>query len=170
LPSIINACVLTSAFSSGNTGVYISSRMLYGLALRGQAPKIFVKTTRGGLPFVALIFVICFMPLCYMTLASGAETVLNWLTHLTALWVINPMLFRGEGADAAGQFRNPRLVHHRLYLHPIQEGTRRSRNRQDQVHVSFTSPLTRHQLTLFPATGIDSSHSPQSGPSSGAAS
>ncbi|GFZ52248.1 hypothetical protein JCM24511_10021 [Saitozyma sp. JCM 24511] len=85
LPSIINACVLTSAFSSGNTGVYISSRMLYGLALRGQAPKIFVKTTRGGLPFVALIFVICFMPLCYMTLASGAETVLNWLTHLTAL-------------------------------------------------------------------------------------
>ncbi|ORY21043.1 general amino acid permease 1 [Naematelia encephala] len=85
LPSIINACVLTSAFSAGNTGVYISSRMLYGLALRGQAPKIFSKTTRGGLPIIALTFVVCFMPLSYMALASGAQTVLNWLTHLTSL-------------------------------------------------------------------------------------
>ena len=85
LPSIINAGVLTSAFSAGNSGMYGGSRILYGLALRGQAPKFFAKTTRNGLPITALIGFACFTPLAYMALGSGAETALNWLSNLTSL-------------------------------------------------------------------------------------
>ncbi|OAX32680.1 hypothetical protein K503DRAFT_870014, partial [Rhizopogon vinicolor AM-OR11-026] len=48
LPSIINAGVMTSAFSAANSFLFCSSRILYGLALRGQAPKIFTKCTSKG--------------------------------------------------------------------------------------------------------------------------
>ncbi|ORY25322.1 amino acid permease/ SLC12A domain-containing protein [Naematelia encephala] len=85
LPSIINAGVLTSAFSAANSGLYGSSRMLYGLALRGQAPRIFARTTSKGLPIFSLMLVTVFMALSYMALGSGAQTALNWLSNLTSL-------------------------------------------------------------------------------------
>jgi yeast amino acid transporter len=50
LPSIINAVILVSAFSSGNSDLYASSRTLYGLACAGQAPPFLRKCTREGLP------------------------------------------------------------------------------------------------------------------------
>lgn len=41
--SIINFVVLTSAASSANSGVFSTSRMLFGLAQEGNAPKAFGK-------------------------------------------------------------------------------------------------------------------------------
>lgn len=58
LPHIINGAVFTSAFSAGNSFLFCSSRILYGLALRGQAPRIFVKCTSKGLPIVAISFTV----------------------------------------------------------------------------------------------------------------
>lgn len=55
LPSIINAAILTSALSAGNSLLYCSSRILYGLALRGQAPRIFTYCTNKGLPIAAIL-------------------------------------------------------------------------------------------------------------------
>lgn len=54
-PHIINACVFSSAFSSGNTILFGASRILYGLSLRGQAPQIFTRCTKDGLPFIAVL-------------------------------------------------------------------------------------------------------------------
>ncbi|KAJ7907205.1 amino acid permease/ SLC12A domain-containing protein [Mycena leptocephala] len=85
LPSVINAGVLTSAFSAGNSLLYISSRQIYGLALRGQAPRIFAKTTKGGLPIMALCFSSIWILLSYMALSEGASTVLGWLSNLVAI-------------------------------------------------------------------------------------
>ncbi|KAJ7445221.1 amino acid permease/ SLC12A domain-containing protein [Mycena galericulata] len=85
LPSVINAGVLTSAFSAGNSGLYGASRQIYGLALRGQAPRIFAKTTKAGLPIVALSFSTIWILLAYMALSDGASTVLNWLSNLTSI-------------------------------------------------------------------------------------
>ena len=56
LPHIINAAIFTSAFSAGNSFLYASSRVLFGLSIRGQAPKIFSRVTKGGLPFIAVAF------------------------------------------------------------------------------------------------------------------
>lgn len=50
LPSIINAVILISAFSAGNSDLYASSRTLYGLACAGQAPRFLRYCTKGGLP------------------------------------------------------------------------------------------------------------------------
>ncbi|CAK5263838.1 unnamed protein product [Mycena citricolor] len=85
LPSIINAGVLTSAFSAGSSGLYGTSRKLYGMALRGQAPRIFATTTPGGLPMVSLAFSSVFLVLAYMAVNKGSSTALNWLTNLTTI-------------------------------------------------------------------------------------
>jgi len=49
VPSIINAVVLTSAWSSGNSSMLGGSRILYGLAREGKAPGIFTRTNRFGM-------------------------------------------------------------------------------------------------------------------------
>ena len=56
LPSIINAAIFTSAFSAGNSFLFCSSRILYGLSIRGQAPRIFSFCTKNGLPIVSVLF------------------------------------------------------------------------------------------------------------------
>ncbi|KAL9124777.1 MAG: hypothetical protein Q9217_005930, partial [Psora testacea] len=48
LPDIVNALVLSAAFSAGNSYVYCASRSLFGLALEGKAPKVFTRCTRNG--------------------------------------------------------------------------------------------------------------------------
>ncbi|KAH7890981.1 amino acid permease/ SLC12A domain-containing protein [Phlebopus sp. FC_14] len=85
LPSIVNAGVMTSAFSSANSSLFSSSRILYGLALRGQAPRIFTYCTKKGLPIVAISFNGAFAFLSLMNISSGAETVFNWLVSLTTV-------------------------------------------------------------------------------------
>jgi amino acid permease len=67
--------MITSAFSAGDSFLFCSSRILYGLALREQAPSIFTYCTRKGLPIVAVLFSVrldgsLFGP---MTLALMAE-------------------------------------------------------------------------------------------------
>ena len=75
LPHIVNACIFTSAFSAGNSFLYASSRVLYGLALRGQAPRVFAWCTKGGLPLPAVVVTSCFAWLAFMNTSSGATTV-----------------------------------------------------------------------------------------------
>ncbi|KAJ3554850.1 hypothetical protein NM688_g2893 [Phlebia brevispora] len=85
LPHIINACIFTSAFSAGNSFLFSSSRVLYGLALRGQAPKIMSYCTKGGLPIVAVAFTGAFSFLSFMNVSSGSVTVFNWFVSLSTV-------------------------------------------------------------------------------------
>ncbi|STT52057.1 D-serine/D-alanine/glycine transporter [Klebsiella pneumoniae] len=54
--SLINFVVLTSAASSANSGVFSTSRMLFGLAQDGQAPKMFAKLSKPAVPAKGLTF------------------------------------------------------------------------------------------------------------------
>ena len=83
LPSIINAGILTSAWSSGNAYLYMSSRSLYSLALQGNAPKIFARCNRYGLPIYAVIVSSLFALLAYLNCSSAAGNVFNWFISLT---------------------------------------------------------------------------------------
>ncbi|KAH7922216.1 general amino acid permease 1 [Leucogyrophana mollusca] len=85
LPGIINAGIMTSAFSASNSFLFCSSRILYGLALRGQAPRIFAYCTRKGLPIVAILFSAAFSFLSLMSISNGAETVFTWFVNLSTV-------------------------------------------------------------------------------------
>jgi amino acid transporter len=85
LPSIINACLLTSAWSAASSDMYTSSRALFGLAVSGSAPKIFRKTSKSGLPWPALVVSVAFSLLAYMGVSSGAWTVFGWFASMTSI-------------------------------------------------------------------------------------
>ncbi|KAF8601762.1 amino acid permease [Ceratobasidium sp. AG-I] len=85
LPSVINAALLTSAWSAASSDLYTSSRALYGLALAGNAPKIFRKVSKSGLPYVSVIFCSLFSGLAYMSVNAGAGKVFNWFANMTAV-------------------------------------------------------------------------------------
>ncbi|MGX0000961.1 amino acid permease [Staphylococcus cohnii] len=52
---IINFVVLTAAASSCNSGIFSNSRMLFGLSNQQQAPPIFEKTNKNGVPHIAIL-------------------------------------------------------------------------------------------------------------------
>lgn len=61
--ALVNFVVLTSAASSANSGIYSTSRMLFGLALTRKAPKIFAKLSRTAVPATGLLFsCACLLP------------------------------------------------------------------------------------------------------------
>ena len=51
---IMNFVIITALLSAGNSGLFSCARMLYSLAEEGQAPKILARTTRRGIPLIAL--------------------------------------------------------------------------------------------------------------------
>ncbi|WP_445324330.1 amino acid permease [Pseudobacillus sp. FSL P4-0506] len=52
---IMNIVVLTALLSCLNSGLYTSSRMLYSLAQKGDAPKLFAKISKNGVPVFAVV-------------------------------------------------------------------------------------------------------------------
>jgi len=82
LPSIINAVILTSAFSSGNSCTFLASRTLHGLALDGFAPNFFLWVNRWGVPYVCVGLASCFGALAYLGLGTTSLQAFLWLVNL----------------------------------------------------------------------------------------
>lgn len=53
--TILNIVVITAAVSAINSDVFGAGRMLYGMANRGQAPRIFQKLSRNGVPWMTVV-------------------------------------------------------------------------------------------------------------------
>ncbi|TPX62354.1 hypothetical protein PhCBS80983_g00544 [Powellomyces hirtus] len=85
LPDIINFCLLTSAWSAASSDMYTSSRALYGLAVSGQAPAIFKRTLKNGLPHYTILVSLAFSCLAFMALGSGPGKVFGWFANMTAI-------------------------------------------------------------------------------------
>ena len=82
LPDIVNALVLTAAFSAGNSYVYCASRSLFGLALEGKAPRIFTRCSRSGVPVYCVLLVLLLSLLSFLQVSSGSAQVLQWFVNL----------------------------------------------------------------------------------------
>lgn len=53
--TILNIVVLTAAVSAYNSGLYSNGRMLYSLALRGDAPAFLTRLNKSGSPYVGVL-------------------------------------------------------------------------------------------------------------------
>lgn len=82
---IMNAVILTSVLSAGNSGLYASTRMLYALALEGKAPKIFAKLSHSGVPRNALYITTIIAMLCFLTSLFKNQVVYLWLLNLSGM-------------------------------------------------------------------------------------
>ncbi|RFU72899.1 proline-specific permease [Trichoderma arundinaceum] len=93
LNHIINAVILTSAWSAGNSFLYSASRVLYSMAVSGQAPKWFALTNRLGVPYVAVLFTWMFSLLAFLNVNNSGATVFNWFVNISTIsgflaWII----------------------------------------------------------------------------------
>ena len=87
---VLNFVVLTAALSVYNSGVYCNSRMLYGLAEQGDAPKALMKVNRRGVPVLAIALSAAVTLLCVLVNYLAPKSALELLMSLVvASLVIN---------------------------------------------------------------------------------
>lgn len=86
LPGFLNACILFFVFSAANSDLYIGSRTLHGLAIKGHAPKIFAKTDRRGVPIYALAFCSVFCGIAFLNVKSSASTIFGYFVNLVTIF------------------------------------------------------------------------------------
>jgi amino acid transporter len=85
LPDIINAVLLTAVLSAANSNVYSGSRVLVALAEEGQAPAIFKKTNRYGIPIYSVAGTAALGLLAFLNLSSEGGRVFNWLLNISGV-------------------------------------------------------------------------------------
>lgn len=82
---VVNVIILITLFSAINGTLYVGSRALYGLAQEGAAPRIFLHTTKQGVPIVSLVTINLMGFLSLTNLSSGAGTVYTWIISMIGL-------------------------------------------------------------------------------------
>ncbi|KAG0201395.1 hypothetical protein BGX28_005773 [Mortierella sp. GBA30] len=78
----MNAVVFTSVFSTTNSAIYVSTRMLLSLARNGWAPKAIGYTNSRGVPLVSLAIVIAFSCMSLVTIFVGSGIVFQWFVAI----------------------------------------------------------------------------------------
>ncbi|KAF7323155.1 General amino acid permease [Mycena chlorophos] len=90
LPHIVNALVMTSIFSAGNSYVYCASRTLFGLALEGKMPRFLAICTSRGVPIYSVTVTLAIALLAFLQVSNNAAVVLQWFVNLvTASQLLN---------------------------------------------------------------------------------
>ncbi|TKA71175.1 hypothetical protein B0A55_08655 [Friedmanniomyces simplex] len=93
LNHVINAAILTSAWSAGNAFLYSGSRTLYSLSLSHQAPRIFSRTTSRGIPYVAVLATWLVTCLAYLNASNSGARVFTWFSNISTIsgfiaWIV----------------------------------------------------------------------------------
>jgi len=83
--SMMNAVILTAILSAGNSGMYSSTRMLFDMARKGSAPKLFAHLDPRGVPMNALYATTAIAALCFLTTFFGEQEVFNWLLNMSGM-------------------------------------------------------------------------------------
>jgi GABA permease len=78
---IMNAVVLTAVLSCLNSGLYTSSRMLFVLAARREAPLALMSVNRRGVPVAAILSSTVVGFLCVIAAAVSPDTVFSFLLN-----------------------------------------------------------------------------------------
>ena len=87
--SIVNFVVLTSAASSANSGIFSTSRMLYGLAQQGVAHRRFGLLSRRAVPTTGLFF----SCLCLLGGVALIYLIPNVMQVFTLVTTVSAILF-----------------------------------------------------------------------------
>ncbi|WP_236658439.1 amino acid permease [Pseudomonas knackmussii] len=82
---VMNAVILSAILSAGNSGMYASTRMLYMMAVHGQAPSVFARLSKSGVPRQALLATTLVGALCFLTSFIGDKTVYTWLLNTSGM-------------------------------------------------------------------------------------
>ena len=82
IANVLNVIVLTAALSVYNSSVYSNSRMLYGLAEQGNAPKFLKKLSKNHVPIMAILVSSFFAAICILINKIIPESAFHVLMSL----------------------------------------------------------------------------------------
>ncbi|KAI1004609.1 Arginine permease [Podosphaera aphanis] len=85
LPGVINSVLLVVVLTAANSNIYSGSRILVGLADEGSAPAFFGRTTKSGVPYVAVGVTSAFGLLAFLNESDRGGDVFTWLMNMSAV-------------------------------------------------------------------------------------
>jgi lysine-specific permease len=82
---LMNAVILTSVLSCGNSTMYEASRLLFSMSQQHRAPKIFGKLSKRHVPVFAVLITSAISLVCFLSGPNGDSVVYTWLYNGTGL-------------------------------------------------------------------------------------
>ena len=83
--AFMNAVVLTSVLSAGNSTLYVGSRLLYSMAGVGRAPRLFARTSSHGVPVWGVLATVTISMLGFLSSLVGDSVAYTWFYNATGL-------------------------------------------------------------------------------------
>jgi len=80
---LINALIVISVISAGNSSLYVASRTLLYMSRHNKAPKFIGRANKAGVPWVGLIFTNIFACIVFLGQSSSAGKVYQALITLS---------------------------------------------------------------------------------------
>jgi len=83
--ALMNAVILSSVLSAGNSGMYAATRVLYSMAKNGLAPKFLGKLNRRSIPVNALLLTSAVGMMAFLASFFGDGVVYIWLLNASGM-------------------------------------------------------------------------------------
>src|SRR6202790_4382307 len=83
--NLMNAVILPSVLSCGNSSMYVASRMLYAMSHSRKAPKLFARLNRRGVPVAALLATGLVSALAFFSTLVGDQKIYQIFYNASSL-------------------------------------------------------------------------------------
>jgi lysine-specific permease len=83
--NLMNAVILSSVLSCGNSSMYVASRMLHAMAHSRKAPKMFGMLNRRGVPVLALLATGSVSAMAFFSTVVGDKKIYQLLYNASSL-------------------------------------------------------------------------------------
>lgn len=118
---IMNFVVLTAVLSCLNSALYANSRMLFGMAKKGDAPKAFLKLSKKGVPVRAILFSTVFSYVAVIFSYVSPDKIFLFLVNSSgavALLVYLVIAFSHLRMRRKYEKENPEALQIKMWLFP----------------------------------------------------
>ncbi|MGE7946297.1 amino acid permease [Lysinibacillus sp. NPDC093688] len=121
---IMNFVILTAILSVGNTGMFACARILFSLSQSGQAPQMFGKVNKRGVPMNALTITLIFAYVSLLSSVVAKETLFILLLAISGVggivtWIViaySQIRFRRQYVATGGKVED---LTYRVPLFPL---------------------------------------------------
>lgn len=118
---IMNFVVLTAVLSCLNSALYANSRMLFGMAKKGDAPKAFMKLSKKGVPVRAILFSTVFSYIAVIFSYTSPDKIFLFLINSSgavALLVYLVIAFSQLRMRRILEREHPEALQVKMWLYP----------------------------------------------------
>ncbi len=119
---VMNAIVLVAVLSCLNSGIYITSRAMFGLARNGEAPQSCVRLSRSKVPARAILIASLFSYVALAASVLSPDRVFNFLVSASgAIMLFIYLMIAAAQLKLRNRFEveAPERLHIKMWLHPF---------------------------------------------------